>query len=512
MAIVTAASDVWNLGNVLYLLLTGRPPFWGLSRQEVHGLLLHNQSRPEIPFEKRSSADPVDKAIVHAIDMCMKIDPKERPTARYVANFLRDAWTHTFELCGRSTRFPSIETRVKFYMSNWYSPPCDGYDRNATNHYRFLSDQKLLIRDLRSADQNISLRIAEIDPKIGDDMTFVEPGVIMNYNFPHSGYRADVVHSMLPLLEAPITDAPPILVQFGDRMSLHIASTPKEELFSVPYFRKCRPVLGYGEMERITRHQCYGRQERLRPVSPFRAKPIHEPIIWKLDSNRLLGPLQNLTRVDLPWHKKIDKGVFRGALTGHALQPSTKLRLQRHHVSTDRDYCNAIERCRLVLKAYNSSLVDARLTSLLGKPLNSTLDGVPLLGEKMEMQELLRYKVIVMLEGNDVSSGLRWALRSNSVVMMPPPTFTSWAMEELLQPWVHYIPLDPSFDNIESRMQWVLDHDAEAEQIARQGSLWIKDLLEHPNAASDNAAINKEIFRRYQKLFFRDNDLTTATA
>ncbi len=41
-----------------------------------------------------------------------------------------------------------------------------------------------------------------------------------------------------------------------------------------------------------------------------------------------------------------------------------------------------------------------------------------------------------MLEGNDVASGLKWALLSQSVVMMPPPQHTSWAMEELLQPWV----------------------------------------------------------------------------
>lgn len=473
--------------------------------------MLQNQSRPEIPVDKRNSADLVDNAIVQAIDMCLRIDPTERPTARHVAHFLSDALENIFELSGRSTRFPSIETRVKFYMSNWYSLPCEGF-LNATNHYRFLSDQKLLIRDLQRKEQNVGQRIAEIDFHIGDDLTFVEPGELMDFDFPHTGYRTDIVNSMLPLLETSITDVPPILVQFGDRMSLHIASAPKAETFSVPYFRKCRPVLGDGEIERITRHQCYGRQQRMRPASPFRAAPTHEPIIWKLDSNRLLGPLQDLTQVDLPWHKKMDKAIFRGALTGHALQPSTNLRLQRHHVPTDRDYCYAIERCRLVLKTSNSSLVDALLTSLLGKPLNSTIDGIPLLDEKIGMRELLRYKVVIMLEGNDVSSGLRWALRSNSVVMMPPPTFTSWTMEELLQPWVHYIPLDPSFDNTESRMQWVLDHDAEAERIARQGSLWIKDLLEHPDAENENAAINKEIFRRYQKLFFRSDDLTTATA
>jgi hypothetical protein len=44
----------------------------------------------------------------------------------------------------------------------------------------------------------------------------------------------------------------------------------------------------------------------------------------------------------------------------------------------------------------------------------------------------------------------------------------SWAMEELLQLWVHYIPMDPSSNtDIEDKMQWVLDHDKEAQRIAR---------------------------------------------
>lgn len=95
--------------------------------------------------------------------------------------------------------------------------------------------------------------------------------------------------------------------------------------------------------------------------------------------------------------------------------------------------------------------------------------------------------------------------------MMPPPTFTSWAMEELLEPWVHYVPIDPSFNNTESRMPWVQDHDEEAEKVASRGSLWIKDLLEHPYSEKENTLINKEILERYQRQFVRSDDLSLAT-
>ena len=118
------------------------------------------------------------------------------------------------------------------------------------------------------------------------------------------------------------------------------------------------------------------------------------------------------------------------------------------------------------------------------------------MGAKMEMKELLNYKVLILLEGNDVSSGLGWSLRSNSVVMMPPPTMTSWLMEELLEPWVHYIPLNEHLDDVEEKMKWVRENDAEAEQIALHGKLWMLDLLEHPVVPMDDERIFRGILER----------------
>jgi hypothetical protein len=113
------------------------------------------------------------------------------------------------------------------------------------------------------------------------------------------------------------------------------------------------------------------------------------------------------------------------------------------------------------------------------------------------MKQMLQYKAIVILEGNDVASGLKWALLSNSVVMMQPPTYTSWAMEEMLQPWVHYIPLNEELSDVEEKMQWVVDNDEQAQHIAETGSFWIQDLVFHPDASIDDQWIQKEILRRY---------------
>ena len=119
--------------------------------------------------------------------------------------------------------------------------------------------------------------------------------------------------------------------------------------------------------------------------------------------------------------------VFRGQLTGSREGYDKNL--------SDEENCQNLKRCRLVYNHANSTLIYAKLTSTRGR-LPTVLNGVTLEGSKVGLSTLLEYKGIIMIEGNDVASGLKWALLSQSVVLMPPPKHTSWAMEELLEPWV----------------------------------------------------------------------------
>ena len=159
-----------------------------------------------------------------------------------------------------------------------------------------------------------------------------------------------------------------------------------------------------------------------------------------------------------------------------------------------------LRRCRLVYRNANSTIINARLTDTRGR-LPDVLNGVNLTAPSVSMRHLLRYKGIVMLEGNDVASGLKWALLSESVVLMPVPKHSSWAMEELLQPWVHFVPLNDDITDVEDKMQWILDHEENALKIAAAATLWMQDLVFHPDAEEDDRWIQEEILRRYSKHF-----------
>lgn len=69
-------------------------------------------------------------------------------------------------------------------------------------------------------------------------------------------------------------------------------------------------------------------------------------------------------------------------------------------------------------------------------------------------------------------------------------------MEELLEPWVHYLPLNDT--NAEAMVQWVIDNDEKAHMISERASLFVHDLLLHPKAMDDEEEVKREMMKRYQ--------------
>jgi serine/threonine protein kinase len=84
----TEKADVWALGTVLLTVLTGQLPYASLSEAQK---LVPKDIPPEIPLKFRKSKKFVNRIMVQAIKMCLVVDPKERASAREVADFLENA-------------------------------------------------------------------------------------------------------------------------------------------------------------------------------------------------------------------------------------------------------------------------------------------------------------------------------------------------------------------------------------------------------------------------------------
>lgn len=167
-----------------------------------------------------------------------------------------------------------------------------------------------------------------------------------------------------------------------------------------------------------------------------KSRPISDSannIILKLNSVRHFLPIQD----HIPFERKKDMLVWRGA----AWKPN-----RRH-----------------LLKAYwNHPLCD------VGQ-VNVPKDDTPVerVKSKLSIQEQLRYKFILSVEGNDVATNLKWIAQSNSLCFMTKPTCETWMMEGRLEAGKHYVELRSDFSDLPEKVEYYSRNGDESQAIIR---------------------------------------------
>lgn len=199
--------------------------------------------------------------------------------------------------------------------------------------------------------------------------------------------------------------------------------------------------------------------------------------ILNLNERRHWRYVAQVPRADIPHDRKRKGLVWRGDTTGsfdfkHQHSPFRANLARRFEEFTAHDvgFTNIVQ-----IKPDASCIPFADLQEMLRKPLS--------------IRQQLRYRYVLSLEGNDVASGLKWMLYSNSTVLMPHPTCEGWACESLLRPYEHYVPVADDLSDLNSQVAWCDAHPDEARRIALTGQAFIKEILRH-----DNAALASEIF------------------
>lgn len=371
------------------------------------------------------------------------------------------------------------------YLSSWYLPPCEASDQ--VGYWRDPSTAPDLMVKTPFGD------VLRIESSTAISRLMISPTRAMITDCTTT-YCIDTNRFLFAARDKlrEVDEKAPLVIQYGDAEPYQALEANTGNLFwypHVPVVKKFRYAMDKEELRRVTQSNatCSASIDRL-------ASNVADPalrsqaIISILNYDRHFAVLHKVAAKDTPWESKKNIAVWRGTLTG----TNRILRESR----SDEDWCYAIPRCQVVLQNGNSSLIDAKLVELKKEkpPIARRIQGVDMYGSPLDMREMLSYKMIIMVEGNDVSSGLKWALYSKSVVLMSPPSFTSWAMEELLEPWVHYVPINAT--NVVEQVEWVKKHDAEARLIAQRGQLWIHDLVFHTDAKEENEVVIQETIRR----------------
>ena len=190
-------------------------------------------------------------------------------------------------------------------------------------------------------------------------------------------------------------------------------------------------------------------------------------MIFRFNKDRHWKAVEFVKHNDIPFDKKNGNVlVWRGGLTG-------KVELRESFIT--KHFYNP--KCDVGFTDYPQNQFDKKYL----KP-------------RMSMNSQLKYKYLLSLEGNDVATGLKWQLYSNSVVFMKKPTFVSWAMEDKLEPYVHYIPLNDDFSDVDEKLRWAESNQDRCEIISRNATQYIEQFR--------NEDIEKHIHQQILKIYF----------
>ena len=65
-------------------------------------------------------------------------------------------------------------------------------------------------------------------------------------------------------------------------------------------------------------------------------------------------------------------------------------------------------------------------------------------------------------------------MSSNSLAVMPPPTYETWFMEGTLVPDYHYVAIKPDYSDLEEKLNYYIQHPEKAEEIIQHAHDYIK--------------------------------------
>jgi hypothetical protein len=95
-------------------------------------------------------------------------------------------------------------------------------------------------------------------------------------------------------------------------------------------------------------------------------------------------------------------------------------------------------------------------------------DNIPetCIGKNVQFLEFANYKMVLIVDGNGISSAHSWCFGIGAVPFMI--TNNDFWFKYLLIPFNNYIPIKYDLTDLEEKIEWVLEHDEEAKQIAER--------------------------------------------
>lgn len=113
---------------------------------------------------------------------------------------------------------------------------------------------------------------------------------------------------------------------------------------------------------------------------------------------------------------------------------------------------------------------------------------------KTSIQEHLKYKFILSIEGYDVATNLKWIMSSNSIAVTPKLKYETWFMEGTLIPDYHFICIKDDYSDLEEKLNFYLNHPDKALQIIKNANKHVAQFKNRRNEDKISLAVIQKYF------------------
>ena len=114
----------------------------------------------------------------------------------------------------------------------------------------------------------------------------------------------------------------------------------------------------------------------------------------------------------------------------------------------------------------------------------------------MHRTRQLRFRYILAIEGNDIPSGLFWILASNSVALCGPRRWET-VLDQGLEPWVHFVPVEPTAESVQARIAQLENDPALRRGIISNANAFMREATD----AAFRAALDRACYERAMRSF-----------
>jgi hypothetical protein len=146
------------------------------------------------------------------------------------------------------------------------------------------------------------------------------------------------------------------------------------------------------------------------------------------------------------WEKRRSQVFWRGNLGGYE-RPSIREQV------VQKLFDNIHSDVKFAFSGYNGAY-------------SETINKKYIIGIRSNLQCFFNYKYLLIIDGVTIASNHQWTFGSGAVPIMVTHPDNNWWFKQYLIPMKHYVPIQYDLSDLEEKIQWLVDNDEQAREIA----------------------------------------------